>query len=98
MVNNVRDNTIGEISAKKRLNQLNERKNTGIIRYKKRTPKQKELLNLFNDLLDVILTDKTLKLKSQKDKTLMPSKDENENENENDKTSMSSNDEDDNEN
>ena len=96
MVNNVRDNTIGEISAKKRLNQLNERKNTGIIRYKKRTPKQKELLNLFNDLLDVILTDKTLKLKSQKDKTLMPSKDENENEN--DKTSMSSNDEDDNEN
>ena len=96
MVNNVRDNTIGEISAKKRLNQLNERKNTGIIRYKKRTPKQKELLNLFNDLLDVILTDKTLKPKSQKDKTLMPSKDENENEN--DKTSMPSNDEDDNEN
>ena len=96
MVNNDRDNTIGEISAKKRLNQLNERKNTGIIRYKKRTPKQKELLNLFNDLLDVILTDKTLKSKSQKDKTLMPSKDENENEN--DKTSMSSNDEDDNEN
>ena len=72
LVNNVRDNTIGEISAKKRLNQLNERKNTGIIRYKKRTPKQKELLNLFNDLLDVILTDKTLKSKSQKDKTLMP--------------------------
>ena len=98
MVNNVRDNTIGEISAKKGLSQLNERKNTWIIRYKKRTPKQKELLNLFNDLLDVTLTDKTLKSKSQKDKTLMPSKDENENENENDKTSMSSNDEDDNEN
>ena len=81
---------------KKGLNALNELKNAGIIKYKKRTPKQKELLNLFNDLLDVILTDKTLKSKSQKDKTLMPSKDENENEN--DKTSMSSNDEDDNEN
>ena len=39
------------------------------MRYKKCTPKQKELLNLFNDLLDVILTDKTL----------MSSKDENEN-------------------
>ena len=76
MVNNVRDNTISEISAKEGLNTLNERKNSGIIRYKKCTPKQKELLNLFNDLLDTILTDKTL----------MSSKDENENENENDKT------------
>ena len=55
-------------------------KNAGIMKYKKPTPKKKELLNLFNDLLDVILTDKTL----------MSSKDENEkenkNENENDTT------------
>ena len=80
LVNNIRNNTISEISAKKGLNKLNEIKNAGIIKYKKRTPKQKELLNLFNDLLDVILTDKTL----------MSSKDENENEN--DKTLMSSND------
>ena len=36
-----------------------------------RTPKQKELLTLFNDLLDTILTDKTLKSKIQKGKTLM---------------------------
>ena len=86
MVNNIRNNTISEISAKKGLNKLNEIKNAGIIKYKKCTPKQKELLNLFNDLLDVILTDKTL----------MSSKDENENEN--DKTLMSSNDDDDNEN
>ena len=81
MVNNVRDNTISEISAKKGLNTLNELKNAGKIKYKKRTPKQKELLDLFNNLLDTILTDKTLKSKSQKVKTLMPSKDENENEN-----------------
>ena len=89
MVNNIRNNTISEISAKKGLNTLNEIKNAGIIKYKKRTPKQKELLNLFNDLLDVILTDKTL----------MSSKDEKEkeNENENDKTLMSSNEDDDNE-
>ena len=66
---------------KKGLNTLNELKNTGIIKYKKRTPKQKELLDLFNNLLDTILTDKTLKSKSQKVKTLMSSKDENENEN-----------------
>ena len=98
MVNNIRNNTISEISAKKGLNKLNEIKNAGIIKYKKRTPKQKKLLNLFNDLLDVILTDKTLKSKSQKDKTLMSLKDENknknENKNENDKTLMSSNDDD----
>ena len=86
LVNNIRNNTISEISAKKGLNTLNEIKNAEIIKYKRRTLKQKELLNLFNDLLDTILTDKTL----------MSSKDENENEN--DKTLMSSNDDDDNEN
>ena len=82
MVNNIRDNTISEISAKKSLNTLTEIKSAGIIKYKKRTPKQKELLNLFNDLLDAIITDKTLKSKSQKDKILMSSKDENEKEKE----------------
>ena len=60
MVNNIRNNTISELSAKKGLNTLNETKNAEIIKYKKRTPKHKELLNLFNDLLDTILTDKTL--------------------------------------
>ena len=58
MVNKIRNNTISEISAKKDLNALNELKNLEIIKYKKRTSKQKELLNLFNDLLDKILTDK----------------------------------------
>ena len=71
MVNNIRNNTISEISAKKGLNKLNERKNAGIIKYLKHTPGQKELLSLFNNLLDVILTDKTL----------MSSKDKNEKEN-----------------
>ena len=74
MVNNIRNNTVSEISAKKDLNTLNEIKNVEIIKYKKRTPKHKELLNLFDDLLNVILTDKTL----------MSSKDEDENENEDD--------------
>ena len=43
MVKNVRNNTISEISAKKGLNILNEIKNAEIIKYKKRTPRQKEL-------------------------------------------------------
>ena len=96
MINNIRDNTIGGISAKKGLNKLNKIKNAGIIKYKKCTPKQKELLNLFNDLLDVILTDKTLM--SSKDENEKEKEKKKENENENDKTLMSSNDDDDNEN
>ena len=74
MVNNIRNNTISEISAKKDLNALNKIKNAEIIKYRKRTPNHKELLNLFDDLLDAILTDKTLESERQEDK--------NENENE----------------
>ena len=74
MVNNG-NNAISEISAKKGLNTLNEIKNAEIIKYKKGTPKQKELLDLFNNFLDTILTDKTL----------MSSNNENEKENENKK-------------
>ena len=100
MIINVKNNTISEISAKKGLNTLNKIKNAGMIKCKKCTPRQKELLNLFNDLSDTILTDKTLKSKTQEnknenenDKTLMSSKDddENENENEDDDETMSQN-------
>ena len=51
LVNNIRNNTIGEMDAKKDLNSLIEIQNVEIIKYKKRTPKHKKLLNLFNDLL-----------------------------------------------
>ena len=78
MVNNIRNNIISEISAKEGLNALNEIKNTEIIKYKKRTPTQKELLNLFNDLLDTILTDETLM-------SLNENRNENGNENVNEK-------------
>ena len=75
LVNNIKNNTISEIDAKKDLNTLNKIKNAETIKYKRHTSTQKELLNLFNDLLDTILTDKIL----------MSSKDDiNENENEND--------------
>ena len=72
-----------------------------MIKYKKHTLKQKELLNVFNDLLDKILTDKTLMSsnENENDKPLMPLEDViengNENENEHDKTMSSK--EDDNE-
>ena len=42
-VNNIRDNTISEIDAKKGLNKLNEIKNIEIIKYKKCTAKNKKL-------------------------------------------------------
>ena len=41
---------------KKDLNTLNEIKRAGIAKQKRPTPKQKELLNLFNHLSDTILT------------------------------------------
>ena len=62
LVINIRNNTMSQIHAKKDLNILNEIKNAKIIKKKRYTSKQKELLNLFNDLLlEAILTNKTLK-------------------------------------
>ena len=40
------------------------KKNAEIIKYRKYTSGNKELLNLFNDLLDIILTNKTLESES----------------------------------
>ena len=51
------------------------------------------LLNLFNDLLDTILIDKTLKSENQKDDENDNENEDDENENENDETLMSSKDE-----
>ena len=71
LANNIKNKTISEISPKKDLNILSEIKNAGMIKQKKRTPKQKELLNLFNDLSGTSLTDKTIKSESQKSNTLV---------------------------
>ena len=65
MVDNIKNNTISEIDAKKLLNALNEIKKAEIIKYKKCTPGHRELLNLFDNLLDIILTDKILESESQ---------------------------------
>ena len=66
LVDIIRNNTISEIDAKEDLNKLNEIKNAEKIKYKKRTPGHKKLLNLFNNLLDRILTDKNQKIKKMK--------------------------------
>ena len=84
LVNNIKDNTISEIDAKKRLNTLNIIKNSE-IKHRRLIPGQKELLNLFDDLSNIILTDKTL----------MSSKDENQNENENENENENKNEDDD---
>ena len=68
LVNNIRNNTISEIDAKKSLNTLNKIKKAEIIKHKMCNIKHKEILNLFNDLLDTISTDKTLESESQEDK------------------------------
>ena len=81
MVNKIRNNTISEINVKKDVNALNEIKNVEIIKNKKRTPGHKKLLNLFNNLLNIILTDKTLESENQEYKN----GNENENDNENEK-------------
>ena len=58
LANNIKDNTISEIEAKKHLNTLNIIENSE-IKYKRLMSGQKELLSLFDDLSDIILTDKT---------------------------------------
>ena len=55
---------------KKNLSTLNKIKNAEIINYKNHIPKHKELLNLFQDLMDIILTEKPLESESQKDKNI----------------------------
>ena len=65
MVDNIKNNTISEIDAWKDLNKLKEIRNVEKIKYKKRTPRQKKILNLFNNLSNIILTDKTLASESQ---------------------------------
>ena len=76
MVSNIKNNTISEIDAKKDLNALNEIKKAEIVKYKKCTPGHKKLLNLFDDLSDRILTDKTLE--SQENEKVESRKEENE--------------------
>ena len=78
MIDNIKDNTISEIDAKKHLIALNEIKKAEIIKYKMRTPGHKKLLSLFVNLSDTILTNKTLE--SLKNIKVESRKEENEDE------------------
>ena len=82
LVNNIKNDTISEIGAKKDLNASNEIKKAEITKYKKRTPGHKKLLNLFNDLSDIILTEKTLESENQENENekIESRKEENEDE------------------
>ena len=71
----------------KKLKTLIKIKNAEIIKYKICTSTQKELLNLFNDLLDTILTDKIL-MSSKDDVNDNDSENDNDNDNENDNENM----------
>ena len=67
LVNNIKNNAISEIDAKKRLNTFKKIKNAE-IKDKRLIPEQKKLLNLFGNLFDIILADKTLESESQENK------------------------------
>ena len=55
LINNINDNTISETLAKKNLNALNEIKKAE-IKNERLIPSQKQLLNFFDNLLNIILT------------------------------------------
>ena len=78
LINDIKDNIISETNAKKLLNALNKIKKTKIIKYKKHTHGHKKLLNLFNKLLNIILTNKTSE--SQENEKVESKKEENEDE------------------
>ena len=73
MVNNIKNNIISETDAKKRLNALNTKKSLE-IKHKRLIPGQKELSNLFDDLTDTILTNKTLMSSKEENETLKQEK------------------------
>ena len=73
LVNNIKDNTISEIDAKKTFKYIKHNKKSE-IKHKRLIPGQKELLNLFNDLSGIILTDKTLMSSKNENKKLKEEK------------------------
>ena len=77
LVNNIKDNTIGQIDAKKHLNTLNIIKKKSEIKHKRLIPGQNKLLNLFDNLSDIILADKTLKSQENGNKKVERKKEEN---------------------
>ena len=59
---------------------IKRNKKAKIIKYKKRALGHKKLLNLFNNLLNIILTDKTLKSQENENEKVESKKEENKDE------------------
>ena len=66
------------IDAKKDLNGLKEIKSVEIVKHKDCTPRHKKVLNLFNDLSDIILTDKTSENQENENEKVESRKEKNE--------------------
>ena len=85
LINNTKSNTISKELAKKNLDKLNELKNAE-IKDKCLIPSQKELLDFFDNLLDIILTENNNNNNSNKSNNNQnESESENENESQNEK-------------
>ena len=82
LVDNTRNDRISEIDAKELLNALNEIKKAEIINYEKRTTGHIKLLNLFNKLININLTDKTSESQENENEKVKSKKEENEEEDE----------------
>ena len=82
LVDNTRNDRISEIDAKELLDALNEIKKAEIINYKKRTPGHIKLLNLFNKLLNINLSDKTSDSQENENEKVKSKNEENEEEDE----------------
>ena len=91
LVNNIKNNTISVIDAKKELKTLIKIKNAELKKYRIRTSTQKELLNLFNDFLDTILTD-NVNVNENVNKNVNDNDNDNENVNDNDNENENDND------
>ena len=75
MINNIKNNTISESDAKKKINELNEVKKVE-IKGKRLIDSQKILLKLFDDLVEAILNNNSNKIVND-DKSKIMNKDNN---------------------
>ena len=66
LVNNIRNNTISEIDAKKDLNTLNEIKNVEIRKYKKHTPGHKKVIKFIQWFIRYNLNQQNIKIKKSR--------------------------------
>ena len=87
LINNIKINTISKELAKKNLDKLNELKNAE-IKDKRLIPSQKELLDFFDNLLDIILTENNNNNSNNNSNNSNNNQNENESESENENESQ----------